>query len=87
MPRNFLRRVEVMFPILAPDLVTRILKEIIPVYLADNTRARLLNPQGDFQLLKPSPGETPRRCQADFLNQTEGADVAIASGSDAGGSG
>ena len=87
MPRNFLRRVEVMFPILAPDLVTRILKEIIPVYLADNTRARLLNPQGDFQLLKPSPGETPRRCQADFLNQTEGADMAIASGSDAGGSG
>ena len=86
MPRNFFRRVEVMFPILAPDLITRILKEIIPIYLADNTRARLLNPQGDFHLLKPLPGETPRRCQVDCLNQKEGPDVAMASGSDAGGS-
>ena len=30
MPRNFFRRVEVMFPILAPDLKQRVLREILP---------------------------------------------------------
>jgi len=67
MPRNFFRRVEVMFPVLAPDLAGRILREIIPVYLADNTRARVLGPDDAFHLLHPAAGEPARRCQVDFL--------------------
>jgi len=67
MPRNFFRRVEVMFPVLAPELAGRILREIIPVYLADNTRARVLGPDGSFHLLHPAAGESARRCQVDFL--------------------
>jgi polyphosphate kinase len=67
MPRNFFRRVEVMFPVLAPDLAGRILREIIPVYLADNTRARVLGPDDAFHLLQPAAGEPARRCQVDFL--------------------
>ncbi|MFM7249328.1 MAG: polyphosphate kinase 1, partial [Planctomycetaceae bacterium] len=46
MLRNFFRRVEVMFPVLAPDLAGRILREILPVYLADNVRARRLDADG-----------------------------------------
>jgi len=69
MPRNFFRRVEVMFPVLAPDLVGRILKEILPVYLADNTRARELRPDGVFHMLQPGAGEPARRCQIEFLEQ------------------
>jgi polyphosphate kinase len=69
MPRNFFRRVEVMFPVLAPDLAGRILKEIVPVYLADNTRARELRPDGVFHLLRPGPGEPAHRCQIEFLEQ------------------
>jgi polyphosphate kinase len=69
MPRNFHRRVEVMFPLLAPDIRQRVLREIVPIYLADNTRARRLGPDGVFQLLHPGPDEPARRCQLDFLEQ------------------
>jgi len=69
MPRNFFRRVEVMFPVLAPELVARILREILPVYLADNVRARRLDPDGVFRLLTPAEGQPPRRCQSEFLEQ------------------
>ncbi len=41
MPRNFYRRVEVMFPIEAPDLRERVLHEIIPAYLRDNVKSRV----------------------------------------------
>jgi polyphosphate kinase len=73
MPRNFFRRVEVMFPVLAPDLVARILREILPVYLADNMRARRLDPDGVFRLLTPVEGQPPRRCQYEFLEQRSSA--------------
>ena len=69
MPRNFFRRVEVMFPVLSPELVTRILREILPVYLADNVRARRLDPDGVFRLLTPAEGQPSRRCQSEFLEQ------------------
>jgi polyphosphate kinase len=69
MPRNFFRRVEVMFPVLAPELANRILREILPVYLADNTRARELRPDGVFHLLHPESNEPARRCQLEFLEQ------------------
>jgi polyphosphate kinase len=69
MPRNFFRRVEIMVPIETPALVTRILREIIPVYLADNTRARVMAPDGSFRLIQPAAGEAPVRCQAYFLDE------------------
>ena len=83
MPRNFFRRVELMFPVLMPELSSRILKEIIPVYLADNTRARQLDSEGVFHLLRPGSGETPLRAQIQLLEQI-GAD-ADAAGITAGG--
>ena len=69
MPRNFFRRVEVMFPVLNPALVQQVLAEIIPIYLADNTRARMLDSEGHFHLLHPEAGEPARRCQHEFLAQ------------------
>ncbi len=69
MPRNFFRRVEVMFPVLDPELAGRILREIIPIYLADNTRARVLDATGQFRLLEPAEGEPARRSQQEFLAQ------------------
>ena len=93
MPRNFFRRVELMFPVLAPELSSRILKEIIPVYLADNTRARKLDSEGVFHLLHPGPGETPVRCQIQMLEQVGsevdsfGTAVSTAAGGDAGATG
>jgi polyphosphate kinase len=75
MPRNFFRRVEVMFPILAPELRQRILKEIVPVYLADNVRARQLDPAGVFHLQHPADGQPPVRCQLEFLERRMAADA------------
>jgi polyphosphate kinase len=63
MPRNFERRVEVMFPIEHPDLRRRIVEEIIPVYLADNQRARLLRADGTYEKSTCPGGETPCRSQ------------------------
>jgi polyphosphate kinase len=73
MPRNFFRRVEVMFPLLDPELRDRVLREIVPVYLADNTRARRLDSSGVFDMLRPGPGDPARRCQLEFLEQRSAA--------------
>jgi polyphosphate kinase len=69
MPRNFHRRVEVMFPLSAADIKQRVLREILPVYLADNVKARRLGPDGVFRFVHPAPGEPARRCQIEFLEQ------------------
>jgi len=61
--------------VLAPELSGRILQEIVPVYLADNVRARQLNPEGEFRMLHPRDGEPARRCQVEFLEQRAGAAV------------
>ena len=58
MPRNFYRRVEVMFPIEAPELKQRILNEIIPTYLRDNTRARMLQTDGSYTRVQPAAGRS-----------------------------
>jgi len=67
MPRNFVRRVEVMFPVEAEEPRRRILEEILPCYLVDNMRARLLDSDGAYHLLHPEPGAQPFRCQQHFL--------------------
>ncbi len=71
MPRNFHRRVEVMFPVEAPELRQRILKEIIPTYLSDNTRSRILLPDGRYQRLHPAEDEEPHRSQEEFIELRE----------------
>jgi len=75
MPRNFFRRVEVMFPILAPDLKQRVLREIVPTYLADNVRARELDEHGVFHLLRPAEGQPAVRCQIEFLERRSGVEA------------
>ena len=59
MPRNFYRRVEVMFPIEAAELKDRILHEIVPAYLRDNVKARVLQPDGTYVRSQPPTGEPP----------------------------
>jgi polyphosphate kinase len=69
MPRNFFRRVEVMFPVLAAGPRSRILDEIIPTYLADNTRARRLDADGVYHLPHPKHGDAAFRCQVEFMER------------------
>ncbi|TWT74612.1 Polyphosphate kinase [Posidoniimonas polymericola] len=72
MPRNFNRRVEVMFPVEAPPLRQRILEEIIPIYLRDNQRARVLQPEGTFVRVTPDEGEPLHRSQQELLALASG---------------
>ncbi len=67
MPRNFYRRVEVMFPVESTDLKDRILHEIIPAYLLDNVKTRMLHPDGSYSRIEPSEGQGPYRCQERLL--------------------
>src|SRR2546421_6504241 len=49
MPRNFLRRIEVAFPIKSTILRDRIVKEILPNFLNDRVKARELQPDGKYR--------------------------------------
>jgi polyphosphate kinase len=69
MPRNFRRRVEIMFPIEDPRLQNRIVEGILGVVLSDNVKARVLQPDGTYTRIPPSrSGEAVVRCQVEFQN-------------------
>ena len=61
MPRNFRRRVEIMFPIEDPRLQNRIVDGILGVVLSDNVKARVLQPDGTYRRVPPpEPGRARR---------------------------
>jgi polyphosphate kinase len=66
MPRNFERRVEVMFPIKAEDLRRRIVEEIIPAYLNDNRRMRMLKSDATYAHV-PADDAAAHRSQQELL--------------------
>lgn len=72
MPRNFQRRVEAMFPVEAPEIKHRLLTEIVPAYLRDNVKSRILLPDGSYTRVKPAKAEQPYRCQEELLNISAG---------------
>src|SRR6478672_9330062 len=59
MPRNFLRRIEIAFPLTAPAMRDRVMNEILPNFLLDRVKARELQPDGTYRRLKPE-GKEPR---------------------------
>ena len=63
MPRNFFRRIEVMFPIEDPALKARIIDEILRLVLADNVKARELAPDGTYFRRVPVADEPVVRSQ------------------------
>ena len=87
MPRNFERRVEVMFPIEAPELKRRICEEIIPAYLRDNCRARVLMPDGSYVRAAAWHDEPEHRAQRELLAVSAGIALAKAPANSADGDG
>jgi polyphosphate kinase len=67
MDRNLSRRVEVVFPIETPELKQRLIREILATSLADNTKARLLLPDGRYERLHPINEQRRVHSQAVFL--------------------
>ncbi|MGD9633392.1 MAG: polyphosphate kinase 1 [Pirellulales bacterium] len=70
MPRNFDRRVEVMYPVEAEDLRWRIVEEIIPAYLKDNCRARVLLADGSYARAERRASDQDFRSQVELLRAT-----------------
>jgi polyphosphate kinase len=58
MPRNFHRRVEVMFPVEDPALRARLLDEVLGLSLRDNVKAREMRVDGTYRRIEP--GSAPR---------------------------
>ena len=67
LPRNFFRRIELAFPILDGNLRERIIKEILALPLADNSKARLLQSDGSYRAVIAGKGEKPGRSQFQFM--------------------
>jgi polyphosphate kinase len=70
MPRNFLRRVEIAFPIEDPTLRDEVINEVLPSYLTDHVKARELQPDGTYLRLKPQEGEQPSQAQLHFRERS-----------------
>ncbi len=66
MPRNFYRRVEIAFPIEAPELHHEIIAEVLPRFLTDYGKARELQPDGSYVRLKPEEGAPRSQAQLQF---------------------
>lgn len=69
MPRNFERRVEVMFPVESPELRRRVVEEILPVYLSDNQRARELSADGGYSRVTAAATQPQVRAQRVLLGR------------------
>jgi polyphosphate kinase len=67
MERNLMRRIEVAFPILDPELAAQVFNETLANGLADNTQAWLLESNGRY--IKAVAGENPScNAQRDLLD-------------------
>jgi polyphosphate kinase len=67
MPRNFFRRIELMFPIVDARLKTRIVEEIMAVQLTDNVKARMLQADGTY--VRRTRGEEEKAVRSQMVLQ------------------
>src|SRR5215217_634883 len=76
MARNLDRRVEVVTPVLDPQLKSYLKDTVLAAYMRDNVKARVMNSDGTYELPAMAPGEEPFNSQLFF----EGANSSPAVG-------
>ncbi len=69
MPRNFYRRIEVVFPIEDGNLRERVISELLALPLADNVKARVMQADGSYQRVALKSSEATRRSQTEFIGR------------------
>ena len=67
MPRNFFRRIEVVFPVLDPELRRWIVGELFPIELQDTENARELHANGSYLPVEPKNGTPAFAAQSYFI--------------------
>jgi len=80
MPRNLYERVEVVFPVIDSLLRQRVRQEILEAYLADNAKARILQPNGDYE--RAAPRVSGRRRTAPVRFNAQEFLIALAEGNE-----
>jgi polyphosphate kinase len=68
MPRNFFRRIEVVFPVEDGALRDRLINEILATTLADNCRASILQPNGAYEPARQKRTVPLKRSQTMFID-------------------
>jgi len=76
MPRNFVRRIEVTYPVRAEGLARRIDQQILPISVADNVKSWILQPDGSYQRRKTDA--PPVRSQESFISIARSEAVRLA---------
>jgi polyphosphate kinase len=66
MARNLDRRVEVVVPVVDPQLQKYLKDTVLAAYLRDNVKARVMNSDGTYDLPATEPGEEPFNSQLFF---------------------
>lgn len=69
MNRNMMRRIEVAWPVLDPDLRQRIVDECLVAYMLDNTDAWVLQPDSSYQRSQPQGNERALSAQSELLKR------------------
>ncbi len=69
MNRNMMRRIEVAWPVLDPDLRQRIVDECLVAYLHDNTDAWVLQVNGTYQRARPPANSRSLRAQTELMKR------------------
>ncbi len=70
MPRNFIRRVEIAFPLVDSTLRDEIIAEVLPALLNDNVKARELQADGTYVRLQPREGDPRTQAQLYFRERS-----------------
>jgi polyphosphate kinase len=68
MPRNLDRRVEILFPIRDPKILSAITKIILPQHLNDNEKLRVMKPDGTYERIARDQTVQPLNAQDFFLS-------------------
>jgi len=80
MPRNLYERVEAVFPVTDSLLRQRVRQEILEAYLADNAKARILQPNGEYE--RAAPRVSARRRTAPVRFNAQEFLIALAEGNE-----
>ncbi|MDQ6625104.1 MAG: polyphosphate kinase 1, partial [Verrucomicrobiota bacterium] len=72
MPRNFLRRVEIAFPIEDPALRDELINEVLPRFVNDTVKARELQADGSYVRLRTEEGAQRFQAQWHFRERSRG---------------
>lgn len=75
MPRNFFRRVEVVFPIVDGRLRDRLVEEVLGLSLRDRVKARMLKADGKSVLSTSGHGKARLRSQVEFIRRSLGEEA------------